>query len=163
MQGLWLSMGRIDEVWMCRAEVSGELLQSVVSNKDTGRNVQHAVFSIEVLNGGAAASRVTFAKDLLKVAAQKLNNSIVHSSIAYLGRFSVTQSSIEVVQDPELSKDDRPLWVAVEAFDLAVFEFEHVAAGASICLPVAGSSPKGKLQRAIVGALEGQLHHDDIA
>ncbi len=84
MQGLWLSMGRIDEVWMCCAEVSGELVQSVVSNKDTGRNVQHAVFSIEVLNGGAAASRVTFAKDLAKVVVQKLNNSIVHSSIAYL-------------------------------------------------------------------------------
>ena len=56
MQGLWLSMGRIDEVWMCRAEVSGELVQSVVSNKDTGRDVQHAVFSI-----------ATFRKYLAKV------------------------------------------------------------------------------------------------
>ena len=74
-------MRHIDEVWMCRAEVSGELVQSVVSNKDTGRDVQHAVFSIEVLNGGAAAGRVTFAKDFLKVAVQKLNNSIIHSSI----------------------------------------------------------------------------------
>jgi hypothetical protein len=64
-----------------------KLVQSVVSNKDTGRNVQHAVFSIEVLNGGAAAGRVTFAKDLLKVAVQKLNNSTVHSSIAYLRRY----------------------------------------------------------------------------
>jgi hypothetical protein len=67
MQGLCLSMGHIDEVWMCRAKVSGELVQSVVSNKDTGRDVQRAVFSIEVLNGGAAAGRVTFAKDFLKV------------------------------------------------------------------------------------------------
>jgi hypothetical protein len=40
MQGLWLSMGRIDEVWVCRAEVSGELVQSVMSNKDTGWDVQ---------------------------------------------------------------------------------------------------------------------------
>ena len=32
---LWLTMRRIDEVGMCRAEVSGELVQSVVSNKDT--------------------------------------------------------------------------------------------------------------------------------
>jgi hypothetical protein len=79
-----LSMGRIDEVWMCRAEVSGELVQSVVSDKHTGRDVQHAVFSIEVLNGGAAAGRVTFAKDFLKVAVQKLNNSIIHSSIPCL-------------------------------------------------------------------------------
>jgi hypothetical protein len=76
VEGLWLSMRRIDEVWMCRAEVSGELVQSVVSNKDTGRDVQHAVFSIEVLNGGAAAGRVTFAKDFLKVAVQKLNYSM---------------------------------------------------------------------------------------
>jgi hypothetical protein len=66
---------------MCRAEVSGELIQSVVSNKDTGRDVQYAVFSIEALNGGATASRVTFAKDFLKVPVQKLNNSIIHSSI----------------------------------------------------------------------------------
>ena len=79
MQGLWLSMGLINEMWMCRAEVSGELVQSVVSNKDTGRSVQHAVFSIEVLNCGAAAGRITFAKDFLKVAVQKLNNSIIHS------------------------------------------------------------------------------------
>jgi hypothetical protein len=86
MQGLWLSMGRIDEVWMCRAEVSSELVQCVVSNKDAGRSVQHGVFSIEVPNGGAAAGRVTFANDLLKVAVQKLNNSIIHSFIANLRR-----------------------------------------------------------------------------
>src|SRR3984957_2042416 len=79
MQSLRLSVGRIDEIWMCRAEVSGELVQGVVSNKDTGRDVQHAVLSIEVLNGGAAARRVTFAKDFLKVAVQKLDNSIVHN------------------------------------------------------------------------------------
>jgi hypothetical protein len=66
---------------MYRAEVSGELVQSVVSNKDTGRDVQHAVFGIEVLNGGAAAGRVTFAKDFLEIAVQKLNNSIIHRSI----------------------------------------------------------------------------------
>jgi hypothetical protein len=53
---------------MCGTEVSGELVQSVVPNEDTGRDVQHAVFSIEVLNGSATARRVTFAKDLLKVA-----------------------------------------------------------------------------------------------
>jgi hypothetical protein len=79
MQGLWLSMGRIDEVWMRRAEVSSELVQSVVPNKDAGRYVQHAVLSIEGLNGGAAADHVTFAEDFLKVAVQKLNNSITHN------------------------------------------------------------------------------------
>src|ERR1700719_167508 len=156
-------MMRIDEVRMCRAEVSGELVQSVVSNKDTGRTVQHAVFSIEVPNGGAAAGRVAFAKDLLKVAAQKLNNSIDHSSIAYLRRFSATQSGVEVIQDPKLSKDDRPLRVAIEAFDLAVFEFEHVAARCVHFLTRGGQLAKRKLQRAIVGTLQGQLHHDDIA
>ena len=78
-------------------------------------------------------------------------------------RFSVTQSSVEVVQDPELSKDDRPLWVAVEAFDLAAFEFEHVAARCVHLLTCGRQLAKGKLQRAIVGALQGQLHHDDIA
>ena len=99
MQGLCLSMGRIDEVRMCRAKVSGELVQSIVSNKDTGRDVQHAVFSIEVLNGGAAAGRVTFAKDFLKVAVQKLNNSIIHSLFLFrehradfVGRLGLTRT-----------------------------------------------------------------------
>ena len=83
MQGLCLSMGRVDEVRMCRAKVSGELVQSFVSNEDAGRDVQHAVFGIEVLNGGAAAGRVTFAKYFLKVAVQKLSNSIIHSSAPF--------------------------------------------------------------------------------
>ena len=78
-------MRRIDEVWMCCAEVSGELFQSAVSNKDTGRDVQHAVFSMEVFNGGATAGRVTFAKDFLKVAVQtqfySLSASIAQTSL----------------------------------------------------------------------------------
>jgi hypothetical protein len=73
------------------------------------------------------------------------------------------KSSVEVVQDPELSKDDRPLWVSVEAFDLAVFEFEHVAARCVHLLTCGRQLAKGKLQRAIVGALQSQLHHNDIA
>ena len=69
-------MRRIDEVWMRRAEVSGELFQSVVSNKRhragrTARSLQY-----RSLNGGATAGRVTFAKDFLKVAVQKLNYSM---------------------------------------------------------------------------------------
>jgi hypothetical protein len=84
MQGLWLSMGRVDEVWVCRAEVSSELIQCGVSNKDAGRNVQHAVFSIEVPNGRAPAGCVTFTKDFLKVATQKFNDPIFHSFSANL-------------------------------------------------------------------------------
>jgi len=68
---------------------------------------------------------------------------------------SVSQSCVQVVQDPELSKDDRPLWVAVEAFDLAVFEFEHVAARGVHSLTRGRQLAKGKLQRAIVGTLQG--------
>jgi hypothetical protein len=41
------------------------------------------------------------------------------------------QSGVEVVQNTQLRKD-RSLWVAIEAFDLAIFEFEHVQHGASI-------------------------------
>src|ERR1700751_1484329 len=81
MQSLWLAMGRIDKVWMCRAQLSGELVQSVVSNEDAGRDVQHAVFRIEVPDGGAAAGRVAFAKNLLKIAVQKLNNSLLHRPV----------------------------------------------------------------------------------
>ena len=92
-------MRRIDEVGMCRAEVSGELVQSVVSNKDTGRHVQKAVFSIEVLNGGAAAGRVSFAKDFLKVALQKLNNSIIKfRHRAELRPLSVCQTALLLLE-----------------------------------------------------------------
>ena len=68
---------------------------------------------------------------------------------------SMTQSGVEVVQDPELSKDDRPFWVAVEAFDFAVFEYEHVAARGVHLLARGGQLAKGKLQRAIVRTLQG--------
>jgi hypothetical protein len=46
--------------------------------------------------------------------------------------FLVTQSSVEVFQDTELSKDDRPLWVALGAFDLAVVSNEHGRADAAV-------------------------------
>ena len=55
-------------------------LSRVVSDKGTGWGVKRAVFSVEILDGGAAAGRVIFEKDFLKVAVQKLNNSIIHSS-----------------------------------------------------------------------------------
>jgi hypothetical protein len=42
-----------------------------VSNKDAGRNVQHAVFRVEISNGRAAAGRVSFAEYFLKIAVQK--------------------------------------------------------------------------------------------
>src|SRR5580704_17304684 len=90
-------------------------------------------------------------------------SSMLVRGAADVPRFSVTQSGVEVVQDPELSKDDRPLRIAVEAFDLAVFEYEHVAARSVHLLTRGTQLAKGKLQRAIVGALQGQLHHDDIA
>ena len=56
-------------------------LSRVVSDKGTGWGVKRAVFSVEILDGGAVAGRVIFAKDFLKVAVQKLNNSITHSFI----------------------------------------------------------------------------------
>jgi hypothetical protein len=78
---LRLSTRGVDEVGMCRAEISGELVQSAVSNNDAGWGVWDAVFSIEVLDRGAAATRVTLAKNFLQVALQKFDNSIVHGSI----------------------------------------------------------------------------------
>jgi hypothetical protein len=41
---------------------------------------------------------------------------------------SLDECGFEVGQDSELSEDDRPFRVAIEVFDLAVFQFEHVAA-----------------------------------
>ena len=65
-----------------------------MSNKDTGRDVQHAVFSIEVLDRDATPRCITFAKDFLKVAVQKLNYSIIDSSIhCFLCRRSAAASA----------------------------------------------------------------------
>src|ERR1700674_2034875 len=114
-----------------------------------------------------APQQTTAARPLEPMSAEeRLSNSKAsQADAAAVGNheYSVTQSGVEVVQDPELSKDDRPLWIAVEAFDLAVFEFEHVAARGVHLLSRGRQLAKGKLQRAIVGALQGQLHHDDIA
>src|SRR6266851_5305858 len=43
-----------------------------------------------------------------KVHRKKYSYSITSSATA---EFSVTQSGVEVIQDPTLSTDDRPLWV----------------------------------------------------
>ena len=64
---------------------------------------------------------------------------------------SVTQCGAEVGQDSELSKDDRPFRVAVEALDLAACEFKHVAAGCVHLLTRSWQLAKGSLQRTIVG------------
>jgi hypothetical protein len=64
---------------------------------------------------------------------------------ALLSRWSMRQGGIEVVQDAQLSKDDRPLWVAIETFDLAVFEFEDVAARGVHLFTCSGQLAKGKL------------------
>jgi hypothetical protein len=45
--------------------------------------------------------------------------SAFHGPAAGRTEISAAQSGVEVVQDPELSKYNRPLRVAVEAFDLA--------------------------------------------
>jgi hypothetical protein len=71
-------MGRVDEVRMCRAQLSGELVESVVPHMGTWRDIQHTVFSIEVGNGGAAAGRVAFPEHFLQIAVQKLDNSLGH-------------------------------------------------------------------------------------
>ena len=67
--------------------------------------------------------------------------------------FSVIQGGVEVVQDPELGKDDRAFRIAIEALDLAVLEFEHVAARCIHFLSGGTQFAKRKLQWTIVEAL----------
>jgi hypothetical protein len=64
-----------------------------------------------------------------------------------LFRWSMGQGGVEVVQNTQLSKDDRPLWVATEASDLGIFEFEHVTARGVHLFACSGQLAEGKLQR----------------
>jgi hypothetical protein len=61
-----------------RAEVTGELVQSVASDEDTWRNIEYAIVSVELVYGCTATSGITLAEDLLQVPIKKLNNSLGH-------------------------------------------------------------------------------------
>jgi hypothetical protein len=75
----------------------------------------------------------------------------------------MAQSGIEVVQDPELSQNDDPSGQQSKRLILPSSSSKTSQHGASICLPRGRPLAKGKLHRAIVGALQATLHHDDIA
>ena len=68
---------------------------------------------------------------------------------------SFAQSGVEVIQNSELSKDDRAFRVTVKAFDLAVFDYEHVAARSVHLFTRGMQLAKRKLKRAVMGALQG--------
>src|SRR3984893_13226062 len=69
----------------------------------------------------------------------------------------------EVTEHAELREDDCSFWVAVEALDLPVDQFEDVAARRVHPLAGRRQRPGGKPQRAEVGSLQGQLDHDHVA
>jgi hypothetical protein len=48
-------------------------------NKSAGRHIEHAVFSIELVDRRAAAHRVAFAEDLLKVAVKQFVDTVIHN------------------------------------------------------------------------------------
>ena len=47
-----------------RAEVTGELIQSLASEEDAWRNIKYAIVSVELLYGCTATSGITLAEDL---------------------------------------------------------------------------------------------------
>jgi hypothetical protein len=67
-------MRRVRKMRVGRAEVTGELVQSVVSDKDTWRNIEYAIVSVELVYGRTSTSGITLAENLLKVPMKKLNN-----------------------------------------------------------------------------------------
>ena len=76
-----------------RAEVTGELIQSLVSDEDAWRNIKYAIVSVELVYGCTATSGITLAEDLLQVPMKKLNDSLAHH-----WRMTISKSTVHVKQ-----------------------------------------------------------------
>jgi hypothetical protein len=55
------------KVGMRRAEIAGKFVERFAPSESAVWNFEHAVFGIELVDRRAAAHRVSFAEDLLKV------------------------------------------------------------------------------------------------
>ena len=73
-------MGRVNEVWVRRAKVSGKFVEGGVPDEVARRDVEHAVFGIEFFNGGATPRRVALAENLLKVAMKQFMDTGIHNT-----------------------------------------------------------------------------------
>jgi hypothetical protein len=71
-------MGRVCKMRVGCTEVTGELVQSVASDEDAWRSIEHAIVSVELVYGCVATGGIALAKDLLQVPIKKLNNSLGH-------------------------------------------------------------------------------------
>jgi hypothetical protein len=68
MERLRLAVRRVREVRVSRTQVSCELVQCVVSDKNAGRHIEDAVIGVELLDCRTTAGGVAFTKNLLEVA-----------------------------------------------------------------------------------------------
>ena len=68
MERLRLAVRRVPKMRVSRTQVSGELVQCVVSHENAGRRIEEAVVGVELLDRRTAACGVAFAEDLLEVA-----------------------------------------------------------------------------------------------
>ena len=71
-------MRRVHKVRVGRAQVTGELVQSVASDEEAWRRVEHAIVGVQLVYGCTATGGVTLAEYFLQVPMKKLNNSLGH-------------------------------------------------------------------------------------
>jgi hypothetical protein len=80
VESLRFAVGRVNEVWVRRAKVSGEFVEGAAPDELARRHVEHAVFGIEFFDGGATPRRVAFAENLLKVAIKQFMDTAIHNT-----------------------------------------------------------------------------------
>lgn len=71
-------MRRVHKVRMGRAEVAGELVQSLASDEDARRNIEYAIVSVQLVYRCTPAGSITLAEDFLQVPLKQLNDSLGH-------------------------------------------------------------------------------------
>jgi hypothetical protein len=70
MENLGFACRGVGEMRMRRTQLARELVQRVVSDENTGRDIYLAIVGVEFLDCRAAPGGVAFAEDFLKVTVQ---------------------------------------------------------------------------------------------
>jgi hypothetical protein len=80
VQSLRFAVGRVNEVRVRRAKISGEFVEGGAPDEPARRHIEHAVFGIEFFDGRATPRRVAFAENLLKVAMKQFMDTLIHNA-----------------------------------------------------------------------------------
>src|SRR6202043_1565691 len=71
VESLRFAVRRVRKVRVGRTEITSEFVEGFTPDKRAGRNIEHAVLGVELVDRRAAPRRVALAEDLLKVAVKQ--------------------------------------------------------------------------------------------